>query len=115
MVICPAYAQTILQSCVRAGLPFKSTVCCVGIQVPAGTGLQGWGVRTPIAAEVADATCGFVRVVHIPKGPTLVIAAQSCIVAPGLPPIMTKDCDVTFNGAGAVPKEHMQFAPTITA
>ena len=115
MVICPAYAHTILQSCVKAGFPFINVVCCVGIHVPAGIGVHGCGVKTPKAAVVAEATCGFDNVVHMPKGPTLVIAELSWIVAAGLPPMVTVDCDVTLSGAGVVPKEHIQFAPATTA
>jgi hypothetical protein len=36
-------------------------------------GMQGCGVRTPNAADVAAATCGFDRVMHIPKGPMFTI------------------------------------------
>jgi len=32
------------------------------------TGMQGIGVSTPIAADVAEATAGLARLVHIPKG-----------------------------------------------
>lgn len=32
------------------------------------TGMHGIGVSTPWAAAVADATCGFARDLHMPKG-----------------------------------------------
>ena len=32
------------------------------------TGMQGVGVRTPIAALVADAVVGFARLAHTPNG-----------------------------------------------
>jgi hypothetical protein len=60
-------------------------------------------VSTPSAAAVADATCGFDIVTHIPKGPTLVLGAESEIVAAALPSIITVCCEVTRMGAGAVP------------
>ena len=36
--------------------------------MPVVCGMQGYGVRTPSAAAVAAATCGFARDVHIPNG-----------------------------------------------
>ena len=45
------------------------------------TGMQGIGVSTPIAAEVAAATCGFAWVLHIPKGAMLSIGMLSITVA----------------------------------
>ena len=56
------------------------------IQAPAGEGTQGWGVSTPIAAAVAEATVGFAMEVHIPQGITLVIGAASAMLATGFPP-----------------------------
>jgi len=46
-------------------------------------GIQGMGVRAPIAAAVADATVGFSRDVHIPKGMILTIGAWSIMLASG--------------------------------
>ena len=42
-----------------AGMPPIITVGEPGFQGPAGTGMHGIGVRTPSAAAVAAATCGF--------------------------------------------------------
>ena len=55
--------------------------------MPAGAGTQGWGVRTPIAAAVAAATAGFAIDEHIPQLPTLLMGAQSAILATGFPPM----------------------------
>ncbi len=77
MLMEPAYEHISLQSCVRQGFPPIMMVGFVGIHVPAGTGVQGWGVRTPSAAAVADATAGLASDVHMPKGPTFVMGAQS--------------------------------------
>ena len=52
----------------RAGKFPRSTVGAPGVQGDGVTGTQGIGVRTPKAAEVADATAGFEMEVHIPKG-----------------------------------------------
>ena len=65
----PAYAHISLQSLVRQGLPSTRTFGFVGIHVPAGIGIHGWGVSTPSAAAVAAATAGLANDVHIPKGP----------------------------------------------
>ncbi len=77
MLIWPAYEHMSLQSWVKQGFPFISTFGFVGIHVPAGAGVQGWGVSTPRAAAVADATVGFASEVHMPKGPTFDMGAQS--------------------------------------
>ena len=99
-----------LQSCARHGFPPISTLFPLGIKLIV-CGMQGCGVRTPSAAAVAEATIGLVNVVHIPKGPTFVMGAASNIVAAGFPSASTIEFCVTFNGAGAVPKEHIRFAP----
>jgi hypothetical protein len=39
------------------------------------TGMQGIGVNTPCAAVVAEATVGFARDMHIPKGGIFTIGA----------------------------------------
>jgi hypothetical protein len=62
------------------------TVGDPGAQGAVVTGMQGWGVSTPIAAEVAAATCGFTIDMHIPKGGMLVIGAKSMMLAAGGPP-----------------------------
>ena len=110
MLMEPPYEHISLQSCVRQGFPPIMMAGFVGIHVPAGTGVQGWGVRTPKAAVVAAATVGLASDVHRPKGPTFVMGAQSCIVAAGFPSVSTTDCDVTFMGAGAVPKVQRRLA-----
>jgi hypothetical protein len=62
-------------------------------QLPAGAGTQGIGVRTPSAADVAEATVGLAIDVHIPHGVMFVMGAQSVIVAAGAPPISTVACE----------------------
>jgi len=51
----------------RAGWLAISTVGDPGAQGADVTGIHGCGVRTPMAAEVAAATCGLARDMHIPK------------------------------------------------
>ena len=77
------------------------------------TGMQGIGVRTPIAAAVAVATIGFVIVLHIPKGLIFSKGAKSHIVAKGKPAIK-EVLGRTERTDGAFPKEHFKQAPHTT-
>ena len=52
-----------------------------GAQGATITGMQGMGVRTPIAAEVAEATMGLLSDWHMPKGRILTSGAKSMMVA----------------------------------
>ncbi len=114
MLILPPKLHIRLPSCSRQGEPPISTIGLVGIQVPAQAGIQGMGVRTPIAAAVAAATCGFAIEMHIPKLVTFAIGIESFMVAAGFPPIMTLICEVTFSMDGALPKVHIMDAPAHT-
>lgn len=104
-----------LQSDARHGLPEISIFGFVGINVPAICGMQGCGVSTPMAAAVADATCGFAIDVHIPKGPRFTIPCESEIVPQGFPPARTLAWLVTLIGAGVVPNEHMHVPVAVTS
>lgn len=61
------------QVLVRTGCCPIFTVGEPGTQGLAVTGIQGTGVKTPKAAEVAAATAGFEGVVHMPNGIMLTI------------------------------------------
>jgi hypothetical protein len=76
--------------------------------------VHGCGVRTPIAAAVAAATCGFAIDEHIPKGGILLPAATSVIVAIGFEPPRHVACDVAFNTDGDAPNGHINCAPLTT-
>jgi hypothetical protein len=56
--ICPPQAQIHLALLIRAGM-FMIFTCPGGAQGAVITGTHGIGVKTPIAAEVAEATVGF--------------------------------------------------------
>ncbi len=62
---------------VNAGAPLIITVGEPGDHGDVVTGMHGCGVRTPNAADVAAATCGFDGVVHIPNGMMLTLGAKS--------------------------------------
>jgi hypothetical protein len=48
-------------------------------------GMHGMGVKTPIAAAVAEATVGLASDMHIPKGGMLAMGLLSMMVAAGVP------------------------------
>ncbi|MBP1703954.1 MAG: hypothetical protein H6Q38_3061 [Chloroflexi bacterium] len=79
------------------------------------TGTQGWGVSTPLAAEVAAATWGFERVLHIPKAMMFDIGILSITVAAGMELAMTRFMGCTFIVLGATPKLHMSIPPLTTS
>jgi hypothetical protein len=94
------------------------TVSFVVIHGAGMTGMHGIGVRvnTPraaaVAAAVADATVGFVTVVHIPNGIMLSIGTISTMVPTGIPAIMTiGGFGIITRDDGAVPKLHWHIAP----
>jgi hypothetical protein len=64
----PAHMQLHVDVAERAGFPPIETVGEPGAQGVVVTGMHGCGVRTPCAAEVADATWGFARLEHMPNG-----------------------------------------------
>jgi hypothetical protein len=75
------------------------------------TGWHGCGVRAPPAAFVAEATCGFDRLWHIPNGGTF--AAAVSFTTPTAPPANVLVPEAA-NVAGVVPKEHCSVAPVQT-
>ena len=85
-----------------------------GAQGATITGMQGMGVRTPIAAEVAEATMGLLSDWHMPKGRMLTIGAKSMMVAFGLFWIIGRRGTVTISEEGAMPNVHFSVAPMQT-
>ena len=69
------------------------------------TGMQGIGVRVPIAAAVAAATCGFDIDLHIPKGLMFTIGAKSIILAIGIFWFVGR-IPTMVSGEGDIPKLH---------
>jgi len=76
-VITPPHAQLHVHVDVSAGALLIMTVGEPGAHGLAVTGMHGWGVSTPNAADVAAATCGFDGVVHIPNGMMLAFGTKS--------------------------------------
>lgn len=79
----PPHAHVHVEVLVSAGTPPTLTFVEPGVHGAVITGMHGCGVRTPAAADVAAATCGFVGVVHMPNGATLTIGAKSTTRARG--------------------------------
>jgi len=105
--------QFSIDELLRAGKFPGSTVGDPGVQGAGVTGTQGIGVRTPKAADVADATVGFAREVHIPKGIMLVMGMLSMILASGVW-VKTLFLGRTTSELGARPKLHCNVAPIHT-
>ena len=79
------------------------------------TGMHGCGVRTPEAAEVAAATCGFDSEVHMPNGATFVMGMLSTIRASGLPPSwISGGAGTTDSVEGVTPNVQVIWAPLTT-
>ena len=66
----PAQIQDSFEVLFRAGELLIKTVGLPGTQGAGVTGIQGIGVKTPIAAEVALTTAGLTMDVHMPNGGT---------------------------------------------
>ena len=98
----------------NAGFPPINTVGDPGAHGAVTIGIQGIGVNTPIAAEVADTTCGFAMDVHIPKGIMFVIGMLSIIDAAGILLHITLAVGRTLSTDGAIPKLHISCAPEVT-
>jgi hypothetical protein len=67
----------------NAGIFPSNTVGEPGIHGADVTGIQGIGVKTPDAADVADATVGLASELHIPNGKMFSIGILSIIFAIG--------------------------------
>jgi hypothetical protein len=104
-----------LHESVKAGFYPTSTVGEPGVHGATVAGTQGIGVKTPIAADVALATVGLAKELHIPKGMMFVKGLLSIIVPTGLFPAITLSADSKAKTLGAAPKVHVSCAPTVTS
>lgn len=115
MLITPAQVHISLEVVFRAGVPPTITVGEPGAHGAVVTGIQGIGVSTPDAADVADATVGLARLVHIPKGAMFTIGALSIIVAANiLFAFVSFPFGSTLRALGVTPNEHCIIAPITT-
>ena len=71
-------------------------------------------MRTPCAADVAAATCGLARLMHIPKVGILVPGAKSITVHAGVVAVTMPAAEVALITDGVVPIEHCSCDPDVT-
>ena len=95
-----------VESIVAAAIPSTVTCAAPGAQGAETTGMQGCGVRAPIAALVAAATCGFDRLVHMPNGMMLTIGTFIAVVRTGRLEPLACGRGMTFTADGVMPKVH---------
>ncbi len=98
----------------RAGMLPISVLAAPALHGPVVIGMQGWGVSTPIAADVAAATCGLASDMHMPNGMMFVIGTKSMIVAAGTTLAFVRLMGSTTKVDGAAPKGHCSMAPWTT-
>jgi hypothetical protein len=72
--------------------------------------MQGCGVSTPKAADVAAATAGLARLVHAPKGRIFTMGMWSMMVAAGWLLVIVLFTGNTASWLGARPKLHVSVA-----
>jgi hypothetical protein len=113
MEICPPHMHIHLPLSNKAGW-FITITLLGGAHGAKMAGTQGIGVSTPIAAEVAAATCGLAIDWHMPKGKMFVIGTISIIVAINMFCAFGRKGTVTINEDGAIPKLHCSNAPIQT-
>ena len=114
IVITPPHRQLQVEVLSKAGMLAICTVAAPGVHGATVLGTHGIGVRTPMAADVADATVGFASDMHIPKVGMFTIGLESMILAAGGPPHIVLLAGSTFKAAGATPKLHIIIAPDTT-
>ena len=110
----PAHKQLHVQALSSAGRPPIVTAGEPGTQGDAVAGMQGCGVKTPAAADVAAMTCGLAGLLQMPNGWMFTIGAKSMIVAAA--PLLPR---VGFAGNaasadGAAPNVQVRMAPSTT-
>ena len=113
MDICPPQLHMHLALLISAG-KFAIFTCPGGAQGAITTGMQGIGVSTPNAAEVAEATVGLANDWHIPNGIMLTIGLLSMMFAMGLFCMSGRVGSTTINVDGAIPNVHCIIAPAQT-
>jgi hypothetical protein len=104
-----------VETAVRAGTFPTSTAGAPGTHGETITGIQGIGVNTPMAADVAAATVGFEGVMHIPNGGIFIIGLKSIIDAIGLFSAIPILDGRTDSIDGAIPNVQVSVAPRVTS
>jgi hypothetical protein len=110
--IIPAHMQVQVEVLSRAGMPPICTFSEPGAHGLTTAGMHGCGVRTPSAALVAAATCGFAIDMHIPKV-GMFAGVKSATVPTGVPAVTI--IPVAAKVAGIAPKLQVSCAPVQTS
>ena len=103
ILICPPHEQINLHELSNVGMPPVNTAVLPVIQGETVIGMQGMGVRTPIAAAVAAATVGLARLMQVPKVGMLAMGVKFMMV-PTCRVAVTMALGVTISEEGAAPK-----------
>ena len=114
MEMTPAQLHIHLQVLSRAGMLPMMTVAAPGTHGEEVAGMQGMGVSTPSAADVAAATVGFASDMHIPNVGMFTMGLWSMMLAAGGPPHIVLLVGRTTSELGAAPKLHIKTAPATT-
>jgi len=102
----PAQLHMHLLLLVSTGIPPAVIVGAPGTQGAAVAGTQGIGVSVPHAADVAAATVGLAKDLHMPKEGMFTMGLKSMVVPAGFLSTVTIWLGKTVSGAGTVPIEH---------
>ena len=108
--IWPPQLHIHLQLFNRAG-KFDILACPPGAHGAAITGMQGIGVSTPMAADVADATVGFANDWHMPKGAMFTMGLLSMMLPMAKFMHFGRIGSSTEKVDGAMPNVHCSMAP----
>src|SRR5579871_2638190 len=111
----PAQAHEHVEVLARALTSSMAAIFAPGVHGPETTGTHGIGVSTPIAAAVAEATCGFDWLWHIPNGAMFTMGFMSMTVATGCSCPLAVHAGRTVSVEGAMPWLHLSFAPLTTS
>ena len=114
IVMTPPHVHMHVDELFSAGMLPISTIGDPGVHGDVVTGMHGWGVSTPRAADVAAATCGFDGVVHMPNGGMFTFGLKSMMLAAGAD-ASTLLAGATTRELGATPKLQVIIAPATTS
>lgn len=110
----PPHVHISLDVLFKTGILPSNTVGEPGAHGAGVAGIHGIGVRTPIAAAVAEATSGLAIDEHMPNGTTLTMGLLSIIVAAGCELVSTRFSGSTNRVDGASPNVQAVPAPLQT-
>jgi hypothetical protein len=110
----PAHMHLRVDVLSSVGMSPSNTVGAPGTHGATVMGMQGIGVRTPIAAAVAAATIGFAGDMHTPNGMMFTMGMLSMMLASGISLVKTMFVGKTTSELGAIPMVHIIIAPMQT-